>query len=193
MGQGVVENIKLTLSFDDTGGLPIRRIHWYIVRNGYDPYGSGLSEDETIVTDVVNPGPGGHEINIFIQASYYDDLDITVWGEDWLGRTTSHESFSFPGLDEQVLPKTAIISAGSISDGAVLGTENTNPTFEDVDLDEIPDGWTVETSGDVTFNMLDTLDFGGKWTPEFYWPSGGTGEGEIYSNYIPIGATGYQV
>lgn len=92
-----------------------------------------------------------------------------------------------------LLGESIQVAAGSISDGAVLGTENINPTFEDIDGDGYPDGWIVVTSGGVAFEMVDSLDYGGKWTPKFSWSMGTSGTGEIISNFIPIGAVGYQV
>lgn len=160
INQGIVENVKLTFHFRDTGGLPIERLHIYLRRNGFDPNGHGIVEDENIILPVPNPSPGTHFVNLFITASAFDDLDIQVYGTDRLGRATSIETFSFPGQEQVIFPQQANITVENIMTGVIFDALNLNPTFEDNDEDGAPEGWEYEPESG-NFSLEKSGTFGG--------------------------------
>ena len=190
--------VRVTVQFEDSGGLPIEKVKmnfWRVTRDTNDD--ATLDEEDTMEVVITRPGSGTHTVRFFIQARYDETIGGYVYGVDRLGRKTTTQSFSVSSFTPIYGEVAQLNTSGQITVQSIGETlTNTigisdvyNPAFDDEDNDGYPDGWSITLSGDISFSLGETSAIG-KHNLIFTVPAGQSGTAVVVTDlYLPVADT----
>ena len=147
--------IRVTVTFDDIGGLPVEQLLVKITRIGklHDDT-VGIDEEDVRYIQVPNPGSGHKKVTFAINVRYDDKIFGAVYGLDRLGRNTTAETFTVSGVTPVY---RGVLQTTLTEDGKVK--EVVDNAGEEVIKDGLVQrGVTVKSMGETIKNTIGISD-----------------------------------
>jgi len=166
---GSHSNVRVTVTFDDVGGLPIEKLRVILQRITRDTDDDVvLDREEFLNIDVQNPGSGHQTVTFYFGARFDEKVYGTIYGLDRLERKTGGQAFTLSDFTPVYKEIVGVTSAGKISATSFAEGTNTvlselhNVNLHDDDGDGLPDGWRIFYSEDDGSTWTELTDINDK-------------------------------